>query len=66
MRRDDANKMAGNIWKLMLNASLGKMAQNNAAYSNTLFTVDIKKANRAVNKPQFQQGNEYTANDCTL
>ena len=63
MRRDNKNPMAAAIWKLMANSSFGKMAQNNASYSNTLFTIDLKKANRAVNKPEFLSGNEYTTED---
>ena len=38
----------------MLNSAFGKMAQD-TMYTNTLFTVDNKKANKMINNPLFRQ-----------
>jgi len=65
MRRSK-NKIAGNLWKLMLNSAFGKMAQNNAAYDSLLMTTDIDKVNRHVNKSHFKSGSEVTINGETL
>ena len=59
MRRDNTNPIAGDVWKLMLNSSFGKMAQNNHLYTNTTFTTDKKKVDRLVNKWNFKTGSEY-------
>lgn len=65
-RRDPNNKLSAEIWKLASNSAFGKMGQNNNAYNRNLFTVDLKKANMYINKPEFIGGNEYTTNTDTL
>lgn len=65
-RRDKSNKIAGDLYKLMLNSSFGKTMQNNNNFSNTFFTTDIKRVNKAVNKNTFKDGCEYTCGDETV
>ena len=61
-RRDPNNKLSAEIWILASNSAFGKMGQNNNAYNRNLFTVDLKKENMYINKPEFIGGNEYTTN----
>lgn len=65
MRRS-GTAIAGNLWKLMLNAGFGKMAQNNAMYENVFFTKNETEVNRRLNKPTFKSGEEFTVNGETL
>ena len=59
MRRDETNRIAGDVFKLMLNSAFGKMAQNNNSYDNTIFTVDERKAQKKINKHEYKSGDEY-------
>ena len=66
MRRDNSNKAAATVWKLMLNAAFGKMAQNNAAYTNTLITNDGEKAQKSFNEATFCSADQMTMDGETI
>ena len=61
MRRDKSNKMAAEVWKLMLNAAFGKMAQNNAAYASNKIVYDKRKLNKcSINQDLNQQNRQQS------
>ena len=59
MRRNKSNKIAGTVWKLLLNAAFGKMGQDNSKYKSTTITNSPEKANRRIYRATFSDGYEY-------